>query len=135
MSDTANFAFSVKEIDEETGETYAGQFKAKMRLSWNEQLRQDEMRRALLGDKSNDASVRANNMADMLANLRVCLTEWPKWWENEMKFGEAAFDDTIPLAVWQAIQAEKDRRKAEKTKKADDAAKDVLTAHSEADGK
>lgn len=64
------------------GETLRGKFKVKVRLSFRERLRMDELRRSLLGDKSTEASAEANGVASALAKIQIHLLEGPSWWKD-----------------------------------------------------
>lgn len=81
MSTTpAIVTFSINVTGEETGKAYPGLFKTKVRLSHADQLRQDEMRRELLGKNAEYASPRALNQAEVFSYIWVHLTESPQWW-------------------------------------------------------
>jgi hypothetical protein len=80
MSNLNEAKFSVDVTGEVTGKPWKGVFKTKIRLSHRDQLRQDEIRRELIGKNPEGASPRAQNTADVFAFVLVHLLETPQWW-------------------------------------------------------
>jgi hypothetical protein len=72
--------FSIDVVGEVSEKPWKGVFKAKIRLSHRDQLKQDELRRDLLGSKPESASARAHNQAEIFATVLIHLTESPQWW-------------------------------------------------------
>lgn len=121
-------SFTINETGENTGKLYKGVFKTKIRLGHRAQLRQDEMRRDLLGAKPDGASPRAVNLADIFSFIWAHLEEAPQWWTMENN-GIDLEDDVVPAAVYRAIVDLKVAAAGKLKKEAEDATK-VLTAES-----
>jgi hypothetical protein len=64
------------------GEKQKGKFKMKLRLSYRERLQMDEIRRSVLGFKSQEASQEAQMLANAIAKIQIHLTDSPSWWKN-----------------------------------------------------
>ena len=74
--------FVVDFTDQESGLKFNGVFKAKAYLSNRETLKQDEIRRNVLGVNSVEASEYEAGMAGAIAYLAVRLTDSPEWWRK-----------------------------------------------------
>ncbi len=72
--------FSIDVTGETTDKVWKGVFKTKLRLSHKDYLKQDEIRRGLLGEKPESASPRAQNTADLFSFVLIHLIEAPQWW-------------------------------------------------------
>lgn len=81
MSTNNSESFVVDLVGDVSGKTWKGVFKTKIRLSHRDQLRQDEVRRELLGKNAEHASERTKNQAEIFAFIAVHLTQFPSWWE------------------------------------------------------
>lgn len=98
MADSLPFTINI--TGESTGEVFKGTFKAKVRLSHRDELRRDELRRKLLGPTPDAASKRAQNQAELIADLSVRLTETPKWWST-VDGGLDLEDDNVLIGIWE----------------------------------
>jgi hypothetical protein len=84
------------------GEVLKGKFKVKVRLSFRERLRMDELRRSLLGAKSAEASAEAEGLAAALAKIQVHMIEAPSWWKDNGN-GLEFEDPNIVLSVLEEV--------------------------------
>lgn len=96
MQDTVKFPVDTK--GQESGQEYKGLFTAKTKLSMREMLREDEIRRGLLGDNPNGASDIAKVMAAALAYLAVRIVDAPQWWKDA-NGGQDLQDENVLVAV------------------------------------
>lgn len=113
-------SFVVDVIGETTGKTWKGVFKTKLRLSHRDYLRQDEIRRQLLGANPNDASPRAQNTAELFSYISVHLLESPQWWSQSSN-GLDHEDDNVIGSVYAEISKLKEKEDADlKAKAAED---------------
>lgn len=94
--------FSVDTEGEVTGKTWKGMFSTKVRLSHRDQLRQDEIRRDLLGKNPESASPRANNVAEVFSFIAVHVVESPQWWSMHAN-GLELEDDNVVGEVYEKI--------------------------------
>lgn len=94
--------FTIDVKGETTGEVWKGLFKAKVRLSHRDQLKQDEIRRELLGTNPENASPRAKNQAEIFSALAVHILEAPDWWHRAGE-GFDLEDDSVIGAVYDGI--------------------------------
>jgi len=91
-----------------SGKLWTGEFRAKKRLSHLDRLRQDALRRELVGPNAGSATVQANNIAIILSELRVRLIESPEWWRNAQD-GALLEDEDVLLDVYnKALKVEDD---------------------------
>ena len=88
-------SFSVNVVGDTTGEQFTGDFQAKSFLSFRDVLQVDKYRRDLLGDKPEQASVRAVNQAEIFAQLWVRLAVTPAWWKDHANGLDLADDNLI----------------------------------------
>lgn len=79
MKDTIEFVLETKGVLP-PHKPYTGAFKAKVKLSWRETAKIDEIRRSLLGANPQDAGMEAYEAANAAAYLMVRLVEKPEWW-------------------------------------------------------
>ncbi len=116
--------FTIDVNGENTGENFRGKFQVKTRLSHNDHLRRDRVRRALLGDVQGAPDLRAESCAEVFSQLAVRLLDAPDWW-NRADNGQELFDDAPVKAVYdRAIKAEFDEVKRA-TDKGEEAKKDL----------
>ena len=124
MSNEAKFTVDV--TGETTGKPFKGIFKTKLRLSHRDQLRQDEIRRELLGKNPETASPRAQNAAEVFSFVLAHLIETPTLWSVNGN-GLDLEDDNVVSEVYSKIveakveaqnklKAEADAAKVELTK-------------------
>jgi hypothetical protein len=113
-------SFVVRQIGENTGETFAGSFKCKTRLSHRDHLNRDQLRREYLGANPEGASERATVTAEMASQCAVRIIDGPSWWKSSDN-GLALEDDLVLGAVYQgALKCEADAI-AERVAKAEEA--------------
>jgi hypothetical protein len=103
MADPVGVQFEVHIIGDETGELFPGKFRAKEKLSWNDQLNIDRMRRELLGVNAAEALADVYQRATIIAELSARLTEFPDFWKNS-RGGLDLVDDNVVLEVYKAAQ-------------------------------
>lgn len=116
-------SFQMKVKGDFTGEEWAGTFKMKLRLSYRETLRQDQLRRELLGpDPANNASEDARGIAQVFSFLAVYITEGPRWW-GETNGGLDMEDNNVAPAVYEKAVARLAEVIAERNKTAEEARK------------
>lgn len=72
--------FSIDLTGDVTGKPWKGVFETKLRLSHRDQLKQDELRRELLGKNAEFATPRALNQAEIFSTMLIHLTKTPEWW-------------------------------------------------------
>ncbi len=120
-------AFSISVVGEVTNETFKGNFTAKKRLSHMDRLRADQFRREYLGaNNPAAASDVATTIAQVLADLRVCLLETPKWW-TESNWGADLEDWNVVMATWQSAMKVISDSKAATTVAGEEAAEKLAT--------
>jgi hypothetical protein len=120
--DTATFIIDV--VGDQTGEHYSGVFRTKLRLSHRLFLKQDQVRKELLGPNPESSSPRAINLADCFSLASVYIVESPSWWRDSGG-GIEMQDDNIIGAVVDGIISAKNKA-LEDRKKDTDVAKTVL---------
>ncbi len=91
--------FSIHIIGDTTGKTWDGQFRAKERLSFRDQLNMDRMRRDLRGMNPHEADAGALAIATMIAELSVRITEAPEFWK-ESRGGMDLADGNLLMEVF-----------------------------------
>lgn len=117
-------SFSIN-ITAASGESFAGAFKVRRRLSHMQSLRRDELRRELLGAKGEDAPTDLKYNAFILSTCAAYVIDGPRWW-NESNNGVELFDTEPVAAVFNEISKVLDAVAAElesKSKKAVEALK------------
>ena len=104
------------------GSVLHGRFKIKLRLSNRDSIKLDEIRRSLLGDRSDLASEGVNGLATVLAKIATHVLESPSWWTASNN-GLDLEEQGPVLDIYEAIiKAEKEYTQ-ELSKKAEDAKK------------
>jgi hypothetical protein len=78
IKQTVSFDVDIK--GDVTGTQYPGVFKVKTKLSIKEKLKEDEIRRSILGVDSQNASPDAKAIAAAIAYLSIRVVDAPKWW-------------------------------------------------------
>ena len=86
--------FTLDLVGEQTGQKYFGTFECLKRITHAKQLARDRVVRELLGPGAQDASIRARNQAQIIAQLQVCLVKSPEWF-REARFGLDLVDDNV----------------------------------------
>lgn len=102
MSTTNLEKFSIDCIGETTEKAWKGVFSCKLRLSHKDYLKQDEIRRDLLGTKAESASPRAQNTAELFSFVLIHLLESPQWWTMNGN-GLDLEDDNVVAEVYGKI--------------------------------
>jgi hypothetical protein len=108
MKDSVTVPFETK--GDITGTDWKGVFKAKVKLSNREFLREDEVFRTVLGKSPDSAGGPAKALASQVAYLTVRLTEAPPWFyaaNNGLDFEDENLLDEIAVAVQKAVNAER----------------------------
>lgn len=72
--------FNINVKGETSEETFEGLFELKTKLSIKDQLREDEIRRSILGGMPEGASTFAHSLADALSYIAVRIVKAPDWW-------------------------------------------------------
>lgn len=96
MKDTVQFTVTVK--GETTGRSFEGLFEAKVKLSHREVIKEDEIRRNVLGVNPNEAGPYAASIAGAVAYLTVRLTRSPDWFKQSNN-GLDLEDENVLVAV------------------------------------
>ena len=116
---TINFQVSVK--GDYSNELYSGTFTMKTRLSYRETLKQDQIRRDLLGpDAANTASEDAKGIAQVLSFLGVYITQSPRWW-TDCSNGLDSLENNLVSEVYSAAIKALSESIDEKNKRAEEA--------------
>lgn len=96
----------------ETGQRFEGKFVVKTKISNREALKEDEVRRNILGQNPQHAGEYAWGIASMIAWLAVRLTDSPTWWK-EAGGGVDLLDDNVLTTVHdKAVKAVTDEKAA-----------------------
>lgn len=105
--------FTIDVTGEKTGDKYPGVFKARPRLSHLDTLKQDQLRRDLLGPKPELASANAQAVADAFSKIWIHLASpVPRWWEAAGN-GLGLLDEAPVAAVYENIlRIEKEAQEA-----------------------
>jgi hypothetical protein len=80
MNKTVSFGLNLK--GDTTGNQYIGTFKVKTSLSYREVLKEDEIRRTVLGVSPNEAGDYAASIAHAIAYLAVRIVDAPDFWKS-----------------------------------------------------
>lgn len=96
MKNTVKFTVDVK--GEISGRQFQGVFETKVKLSHREALKEDEVRRTILGTNPGDASEFARQLAGALAYLAVRIIDAPTWWRQSNN-GLDLEDSNVLVAV------------------------------------
>lgn len=86
--------FTLDLVGDQTGQKYFGTFECLKRVTHAKQLMRDRLVRELLGPGGQDASIRAKNQAQIIAQLQVCLVKAPDWFK-EARYGLDLVDDNV----------------------------------------
>lgn len=111
MSTTNEAKFSIDVTGEVTGKPWKGVFKTKLRLSHRDQLKQDEIRRDLLGKNPETASPRAANAADVFSFVAIHLIEAPQWWAMNGSGLDLEDDNVIAEVYGKIVEAKVEAQK------------------------
>lgn len=107
-------SFTLHTVGETTEKTYAGEFRAKKRLSHRDHLRKDQVRRELLGGQAGVATERALSTAMILSELAVRLTKTPEWWTEAGNGLDLEDDNVIGTVYNEAVKIETEAAEAKK---------------------
>jgi len=86
--------FSVDVTGDNSGQKYYGTFDCLKRLTHGRQIARDRLIREILGPNPQDASTRARNQAEIVAQIQICLVSAPDWLKNA-RFGLELIDDNV----------------------------------------
>lgn len=115
-TDAVDSAFTLHVVGETTERTWAGEFRAKKRLSHRDHLKKDQVRRELLGGQPGVPTERALSTAMILSELAVRLTKAPAWWAEEGNGIDLEDDNVIGVVYNDALKVETDAIEAKKKK-------------------
>ena len=115
-------SFTVNINGSKTGTNYAGKFRARVWLSFGEELARDNLRRSLLGPATGTPAPGVVNVADVLSDLGIRIIEGPSWWQ-ESNGGANILDSEVISELWdkcmdiptKAMEALKEKAAAAKT--------------------
>lgn len=114
-------SFYLNEVGQISAEKFEGTFETRVYLSHREDLARDRIRRELLaGTDMDKADARAQSIANIVSELRVRLTKWPKWFENA-DFGLDMADDNILLKLMEEVNKAETEHFKKLRKDSDDA--------------
>lgn len=118
-------SFNVDVTGSKTGTNYKGPFKAKIWLSFQDELNIDAIRRQLLGNALPGAPERVANEAELLANIAVRVTDGPSWFTDTNGLLHSTFDDEPLQEVYKQCVAVTAKAMDAVKKKAEDAKKNL----------
>lgn len=116
--------FSINTRGEISGETFAGSFDIRTKLSLRDTLREDEIRRTILGAYPAGASPDSLNIAAASAYLAVRVASAPKWW-TESNHGIDLVDPNVFNEVINKASEEVSKAQTEFFSEADRAQKEL----------
>lgn len=96
----ATGSFTINIIGDTTGENYRGVFEVRTRISHRDNLREDEIRRTLLGTNPTTATPRAANTAEVFSQLHNRIVKAPTWWTGS-DGGQDLEDDNVIAAIYE----------------------------------
>ncbi len=128
MANSEKFSIDVK--GDISDKTWKGLFTTKIRLSHKDQLRQDEIRRDLLGAKPESASPRAQNTADVFSFVLIHIMDAPQWWAMNGNGLELEDDNVVAEIYGKIVEVKVAAQK--KLKDEADAARTELSKPAEA---
>jgi hypothetical protein len=120
MSQQLETSFTVNIKGEFTEEQWAGSFKIKTKLSHRDNLKQDQIRRELIGNKPDGAYSDVQGTATIFAFLQTYIIDAPKWWRENGE-GLDLLDSNVAIEVWNAAIKRLKELQDEKTKAAEEA--------------
>ncbi len=109
-------SFTVNVTGDTSGENFRGVFRTKLRISFRDSLEKDRIRRQMLGDLPEGASIRANSIADIFSDLAIRIIEAPSWWTNSGNGMDLEDENVLGEVYRAAMQAGKEVVKAEEAK-------------------
>lgn len=115
-------SFTVDITGSTTGEQFKGTFKAKKWLSLEDELIRDNKRRELLGPAPGAVPPRIGNMATVLSELFVRITEAPSWWGED---GRTLKDDEPASEIYKKALEISEKAISEVKNKGKEAKKDL----------
>lgn len=130
MKDRVQFTISVK--GETSGRNFEGLFEVKTKLSHKEVLKEDEIRRNVLGTNPNDAGAYAASIAGAIAYLTVRLTKSPDWFKSSAN-GLELEDENVLVEINNRCVAAVAAEREAYIKEAQDAQVELRKAVAEAD--
>lgn len=97
--------FSISVVGDKTKVTYTGEFRAKVILSYREEMLRDRLIRETLGQFPESASPRVRDLAEMFADFAVSFTETPLFWKSSDNGNRLNGDDNLISEVFSKLQA------------------------------
>ena len=122
--DSNEDSFTIDVNGSKTGKNYAGTFNCKLFLSFNDELTRDNLRRFLLGPSAGEPTVRVANMADLLSEVGVRVTDGPSWFLDSGR-GQNLFDDEPLAEIYKKCIEASEKPLKEMQKKAEEAKKNL----------
>jgi hypothetical protein len=116
--------FGIDVKGESTDRRYEGVFEAKTKLSHRESLKEDEVRRAILGVNSTEASEYAKSVAAAIAYLSIRVQKAPNWFKDSNN-GLDLEDGNVLIEVNNACVKAIDEARASFLEAAEKAKKDL----------
>lgn len=118
MPDTRDLnlkTFNISVVGETTGETFRGDFDARILLSHRDRLRRDRVRRDLLGagpEGAAGADQEALLTAEIFSQLTVRVAKAPKWWDESGNGLDLRDHNVITEVYKKVLEIEAEARKA-----------------------
>lgn len=124
MQDKVSFSVDVKGAV--TNKQYRGLFSVRVKTTHRDTIRQDEIRRSVLGESPQHASIEAQQLAHAYAYLATRIVDAPPWWK-ETDGGLNCEDDEVLIEVNNACVAAITKERTPLVKEAEKA-REELTA-------
>lgn len=111
------YDFTLNVVGETSGDVFKGVFEVKPNTSLRDTVREDEVRRGLIGSNPDGVDPLVAGICSTVAYLKIRLVKSPKWWE-ESGFGFNLEDENVLVAVFKETEkivnkvAEEKRAKA-----------------------
>ncbi len=97
--------FDINITGEKTKVNYTGTFRAKVVLSYSEEILKDRLYREALGPNPEYASPRVRDIAEMRADFAVSFVQTPLFWKSSNNGDQLYGDDNVLSEVWSKLQA------------------------------
>lgn len=91
-------SFPIDVIGQSSKQPFKGVFSVKTKVSFRDSLREDEVRRNILGTNPQGANQYVSDIATILAYLSVRIQESPAWWKDSNN-GVDLEDDNVLMAI------------------------------------
>jgi hypothetical protein len=93
--------FSIDIVGDTSGQQFAGQFSAKCVLNLAEKRSKELEKTRLLADSANPSNG-LSALAEVLAQIRAKLTQWPDWWAN-LGHGADMLDENVVIHLYDKL--------------------------------